>query len=75
MPDCSDLIKLTNTSDFAFFKALLMLETCNKLFFVNFAILSSFIGMMTCNNRSQFNVLKIFGNLIHFLLRFGGNGR
>ena len=48
MPDCSDWIKSTNTSDFTFFKALLMLETYNKLFFMNLALLSPFIGMMTC---------------------------
>jgi len=46
--DWSDWIKSTKISDLAFFKILLMLETCWELSFMKLAVLFLFIGMITC---------------------------
>jgi len=44
----SEQMKLTETSDLMFLKALLMLDMWWLLFFMNFIILSLFIGTIIC---------------------------
>jgi len=57
IPKGSEQIKSTRTSDFAFLRDLLMLETCNKEFFMKLEILSLSMGMMTCFLKGLFVVI------------------
>ena len=57
----SEQMKSTRTSDFTFLRDLLMLETCNKEFFMKLEILSLSMGMMTCFLKGLFVVISMWG--------------
>ena len=61
IPKGLEWIKSTRTSDFAFLRDLLILETCNEEFFMKLEMLSLFMGMMTYFLKGSFVVIWMWG--------------
>ena len=59
IPTGSTQMKSTTTSDFVFFRFLLMLARWMEEFFINLTVLLLLIGMMTCLRNSPLVVMLI----------------